>query len=298
MAKRRLLVVGGSGLVGTNLVLAARAKWDVFATFYKHRVDFEDVEELALDIRDYQQASAIVRAVSPDVVVLASAFMDVDGCQKDPQTARETHAMGARHIAKVAGSDMALVYVSTDYVFDGNKGRPYSEQDAAAPVNVYGQTKLAGEEEVRAHAKEFTIVRPAQIWGENPFTHKPTLVQKVVSALQGGQEIQLVSDQVQSPTYAPELALDILALAHAEERGVFHAGGASAISRYEMGRQVARTWGLDEELVRPVKLKDAGLPAPRPLNVSLSRAKIEGAVGRRAPPFLDSLAQFKAGVAA
>jgi dTDP-4-dehydrorhamnose reductase len=294
----RMLVIGGSGLVGTNLVLAARDEWEVYATFCDHRVDFENVEELRVDVRDFQQVSAVVKAVRPEVAVLTSAFMDVDGCEKDPVRANEVNSLGAKHVAMALKGTGLLVYVSTDYVFDGKKEGRYVEIDPTGPVNVYGATKLAGEEEVREHARDFLIVRPAQIWGENRFVKKPTVVQKVVEAARAGRQIDLVSDQKQSPTYAPELAENILALVEAEARGVYHTAGGSALSRYEMGVQVAEAFGLDSEIVRPVTLAASGLPAKRPQNVVLSSAKMAEAVGRSPALFEASLAAFARGAKA
>ena len=288
----RLLVIGGSGLVGTNLVLAARDKWETYATFFDHRVDFDGVEELHVDVRDYQQVSAVIKAVRPEVVVHTSAFMDVDGCEKDPAKAQEINTLGAKHVAMNVKGTALLVYVSTDYVFDGKKAGRYVESDKPGPVNVYGSTKFAGEEEVRAHARDFLIVRPAQIWGENKFVKKPTLVQKVVESLKAGRTIDLICDQKQSPTYAPELAANIIDLIEAEARGVFHTAGGSALSRHEMGVAVAEAYGLDSELCRPVTLAASGMPAPRPQNVVLSSAKMAEAVDRPPALFEASLAAF------
>ncbi len=293
-----MLVVGASGLVGSNLVEAARDGWEVYGTFWRNRVDFERVEELQLDVRDFQQVSAIVKAVRPAVVVHTSALMDVDGCQRDPAAAEEVNRMGTRHLVKVVGASALFVYVSTDYVFNGRKGSPYEETDGTGPVNTYGETKLGGEEEVRTYADQFLIVRPAQIWGQNRMTGKPTLAQKVRDALREARPLELVEDQVQSPTYAPELANDILALVRAGERGVFHTAGPTPSTRLEMGRTVAEVYGLDADLLRPVRLEDAGMVAPRPQNVALSRAKVESAVARHAPALRESLQQFKAADAA
>ncbi|HEY6098998.1 MAG TPA: dTDP-4-dehydrorhamnose reductase [Anaeromyxobacter sp.] len=291
----RLLVIGGSGLVGTNLVLAARDHWETWATFCDHRVDFENVEEIRVDVRDFQQVQAVVRAVRPEVTVLTSAFMDVDGCERDPTKAKEVNTMGPKHVARAVKDTGLLIYISTDYVFDGKKAGRYSETDKPAPVNVYGQTKFAGEEEVRAAARDFLIVRPAQVWGVNKFVPKPTLVQKVAETLKAGREIELVSDQMQSPTYAPELARNLLDLVEAEARGVFHAGGGSALSRYEMGVAIADAYGLDSSLVRPVKLAAAGMPARRPENVVLSSTKMQETTGRPPALFESSLAAFVRG---
>ncbi len=291
----RLLVIGGSGLVGTNLVLAARDHWDTWATFCDHRVDFENVEEIRVDVRDFQQVQAVVRAVRPEVTVLTSAFMDVDGCEKDPAQAKEVNTMGAKHVARAVKDTGLLVYLSTDYVFDGKKAGRYVETDKPAPVNVYGATKLAGEDEVRAAARDFLILRPAQIWGVNKFVAKATLVQKVVETLKAGRDIDLLADQKQSPTYAPELARNLLDLVEAEARGVFHAGGGSALSRYEMGVAIAEAYALDSSLVRPVKRAAAGMLAPRPENVVLSSTKLQEVTGRPPASFESSLAAFVRG---
>jgi len=292
-----MLIIGGSGLVGSNLARAARDTYEVFATFNTHRMDQAGVEELHVDVRDYQQVSAVVKAVSPEVVVHTAALMDVDGCQKNEALAREVNTLGSRHVARAVGGRSLLVYVSTDYVFDGKKRSPYEESDPTAPVNIYGATKLAGEEEVRANAKEFLIVRPAQIWGENLITRKPTLVQKILASAKTGEVIELLSDQKQSPTYAAQLAQDLLGLVKAGERGVYHAAGASALSRYEVGLKVAEAYDLDSSCLRPVKLSAAGLAAPRPANVALSSAKLAGVLGREPPSFDASLKQFRSTVA-
>jgi dTDP-4-dehydrorhamnose reductase len=125
-------------------------------------------------------------------------------------------------------------------------------------------------------------------------THKPTLVQKVLGALRGGRTLELLDDQVQSPTYAPDLAADILGLIKAQERGVFHCAGPTASTRLEFGRAVAGVYGLDEGLLRGVHLAQAGMPAPRPPRVPLARAKVDGATGGGARTLRAALQEFKA----
>jgi dTDP-4-dehydrorhamnose reductase len=215
-----------------------------------------------LDITDAARVRAVVEDLRPFAIVNAAAFTDVDRAESEPDEAAAVNASGAAHVAAAAALTGAfLVHVSTDAVFDGRLGRPYREDDEPNPLSVYASTKLEGERLVlRAHPGA-AVVRTAWVyapWGRN-------FVRAILGAARGsGKPLQVVDDQVGSPTWVRDLAAGIVALLDRPVAGVFHVAGGGAVSRYEQARAILSSAGGDPSLVVPVHTADRPVPAVRP----------------------------------
>jgi dTDP-4-dehydrorhamnose reductase len=211
----------------------------------------------------------------------------VDGCELDPERAVRVNAEATRRIAGVAAACGAhLVYLSTDYVFDGTKGAPYTETDPPNPVNVYGRTKLQGEVYVQALCPRHTILRTAWLYGPGG----RTFVQAIIERARQEDRIEVVTDQVGSPTLTEDLAGVIRHVLEKALLGVFHAAGEGSCSRYDLARAIvgAVRPGVD---VIPVKTVPGARPARRPANASLANEALQR-LGIRLPPWRQSLATF------
>ncbi|MFT8318186.1 MAG: dTDP-4-dehydrorhamnose reductase [Sporolactobacillus sp.] len=245
-----LLVTGGTGLLGSSLVQAFRAKgYQVIAPSHAQ-----------LDVGSIDQLKAYFSAHRPDIVLHAAAYTQVDRAEAEPTEAFRMNAFGTRNVAVAAEAVQAkLVFISTDYVFDGRKTEPYHEFDPVSPGNVYGRSKLAGEQFVRQFHHRFFIVRTSWLFGP----HWPNFVMKMLELAQQDQKIAVVCDQYGSPTYVKDLADPIDALIKSEKYGTYHITNSGSCSWYELAQQIFTLYGLSIP-VSPVYTDQYERAASRP----------------------------------
>jgi dTDP-4-dehydrorhamnose reductase len=220
---------------------------------------------IGLDLPDWDitksEAAHVIADAHPAWVVHAAALTDVDGCERDPDRAYVVNGEGTRRVAegcRAAGA--GLVYLSTDYVFDGRKRAPYVETDPPAPLSAYGRSKLAGEEATRRLAPRWAIVRTAWLFGVSGKNFVKTIIEKATA----GAPLRVVDDQVGSPTYARDLAEAIRELVGRGLTGTYHVTNADCCSWYAFARAILEQGGLGTATVSPMSTAELGRPAPRP----------------------------------
>ena len=220
--------------------------------------------EEALDIRDAEAVRAAVRGFAPDAVLHCAAYTNVDGAEADPETAEAVNVLGTRNVVEaVRGTHTAVVYFSTDYVFDGAKGTPYVETDRPRPLNVYGRTKLAGEREVLRWVHG-TVFRTSWLFSETGHNFVRTILAAARERAGTGEPLRVVDDQVGSPTYATHLAVAVdETLRRGVGPGIYHLAGSGYCSWCELAREVVQLAGLEVD-VEPITTAEAGRPARRP----------------------------------
>ena len=220
--------------------------------------------EAALDIRDAAAVRAAVRAFSPDVVLHTAAYTDVDGAEADEQTCWAVNVEGTRNVVQaVRGTHTPVVYFSTDYVFDGELGRPYVESDPTGPLNVYGRSKLAGEEAVLDWVHGI-VIRTAWLVSETGRNFVKSILTAAREKAAAGEPLLVVDDQTGSPTYAGHLAAAVdEALRLGVGPGVYHMAGGGYCTWYEVAREIVALAGIDAE-IQPIATAQLGRPAPRP----------------------------------
>ena len=220
--------------------------------------------ETTLDIRDADAVRMAVRAFAPDVILHTAAFTDVDGAETQAEEAEAVNVSGTRNILDaVRGTHTTVVYFSTDYVFDGSKGAPYVESDQPRPLNVYGRTKLAGEQAVLDWPHGM-VVRTAWLFSETGRNFVRTILAAAQAQQDAGEPLTVVDDQVGSPTYAGHLAAAVdEALRLGVSPGLYHMAGGGYCSWYELAREVVQLAGLDID-IEPITTARLGRPAPRP----------------------------------
>lgn len=257
----RLLVVGGSGLLGSKVAAAAEG-YEVVATYRSFPPSVPGVEAIKLDKERPEEAASLLREADPDFVVDAAAFHNVDGCEKEPERAWTVNAEATEALAQAA-AEMAVryLYVSTDYVFDGTAG-PYEEDDDPSPVNVYGETKAAGERATLEASIHHQVVRPSVIFGWDDT--RLNFATWVLTSLRDGEEVRVVTDWLGSPTLADSLAEGTLRLQRAAGGGVYHLAGPDCLSRYDFALRLAEAFDLPTDLVQAVTSDALGMEAPRP----------------------------------
>lgn len=220
--------------------------------------------EEVLDIRDAEAVHTAVHAFAPDYVLHCAAFTDVDGAEADEDAAAAVNVLGTRNVVRaVRGTHTTVAYFSTDYVFDGAKGAPYVESDAPNPLNAYGRTKLAGEQEVLGWVHG-TVIRTSWLFSETGHNFVKTILAAARERAGTGEPLRVVDDQVGCPTYAGHLATAVdEALRHNLPPGLYHMAGSGYCSWCELAREVVQVAGL-EVRVEPITTAEAGRPAVRP----------------------------------
>jgi dTDP-4-dehydrorhamnose reductase len=215
--------------------------------------------------------------VRPDALINAAAFHDVDRCEEEPERALEVNALAVGRAARLARDrDILFVTISTDYVFDGTTGTPYTENDAPHPLSIYGLSKLAGEYLVeRLHARAF-VVRTCGVYGPGASSsRRPSLIEHVLSQSPGGAPVRVVADVVASPTFAGDLADALRRLIESEAYGLYHAADVGPVSWYDFARDAARQAGL-KLAIEPIPAQEWKASALRPRFSALENAKLAG----------------------
>src|SRR2546425_7062028 len=253
----RILVTGANGQLGQELQRALSG------------------EDLILaDQPDYELTDPMlgekIAAQRPDLVIHAAASTDVDGCERNPGMAFQVNAIGTRYVAEGAAKASAkLLYLSTDHVFDGRKTMAYTERDPVNPLNVYGRSKLAGEEEALKGCRRTLVLRTSWLYG----VHGKNFVKTILSLAATQPEVRVVDDQRGSPTYARHLAQVIAGLIRSDVTGVIHAGGEGECSWYEFAKAILQEAGLACRVV-PISTAESGRLAVRPRYSVLSITRL------------------------
>jgi dTDP-4-dehydrorhamnose reductase len=290
MTPSTLLLTGATGFLGRRLALGLAGPWRVAGAGRTVAAP----GSLAMDLADPDSIRRAFDAARPAAVVHSGAIAAPDACEKDPALARRVNADATRLLAGLCGASGArLVFISTDLVFDGEKGR-YVEDDAPNPLSVYGRVKLEAEESVLAKAPGAAVVRIAAAYGR-PLGGRPCFVDELRAALFQGRPVAAFTDQWRTPTAADGLSEVLLRLlAEPDLSGVFHWGGADRATRFEAAVTLCRAFGFDESLVRPARMNDKRAPAPRPRDSSLDSSRLSAALGLAPATLAEGFAALKA----
>jgi dTDP-4-dehydrorhamnose reductase len=273
----KLLVTGAAGMLGRDVMLAAGNAGHDVVGFGRAELDVTDAAALAKKF-DLER---------PDVVINCAAWTDVDGAEAAEQAAFAVNGAGAGNVAAAAAAVGAIVvYVSSDYIFDGLKGAPYVESDQVAPLSAYGRTKLAGEEATIAANKRHFVVRSAWLFGVGG----PNFVETMLRLAGSGNEVLVVRDQVGSPTYTWHLAYGIVRLIEGIEFGIHHMAAAGQCSWYDFAREIFEQAKVECKVLS-ITTEEFGRPAPRPPFSALTSQR-EHAI--RLPSWQDGLAGYLA----
>jgi dTDP-4-dehydrorhamnose reductase len=276
----RVTLFGASGLLGQQLVSALSAD------------QLTAPASRDADLRDPAKVDQAIRDSRPDWVILAAAYTDVDGCEKNPDLAFAVNHQGAVHVAEAARSAGArLLFVSTDYVFDGTKASRYEINDPRNPINVYGKTKAQAEEQLLALLPDVCIVRTSWLFGPGGKCFPATIL-KLATPKPGyaAPQLSVVNDQRGSPTFAADLATTIGQLCYKGARGIVHATNSGDCTWYEFAKEIVRASGLTAT-VNPVTTADFPRPARRPANSVLS-PKSMYATGIEMPAWQNALQRY------
>jgi dTDP-4-dehydrorhamnose reductase len=250
-------------------------------------------ELLAADITDRDLLMQAVRRSKPEAVINAAAIADVDFCELNPEEAFKVNAEGAKNAADAAEEAKAVfVQISTDYVFDGEKGSAYTEDDRPNPVSIYGESKLAAEDYVRSACSRYAIIRSSWMFGPCG----SNFVDSVVESAKDGKKIRAISDKFGCPTYTADLAKAVLGLTKMIKEGkipsgIYNISNAGVCSRHEFAKEILEICRLDADL-SAISAKDAGGPALRPRISALDNTKAGKALGYRLRDHKEALKEY------
>ena len=246
-----------------------------------------DVEEM--DITDKKACETVISDVKPDAVIHCAAYTAVDAAEDNLELCRRVNAEGTRNIAKVCKAlDIKMMYISTDYVFNGGGERPWEPDDHREPLNVYGLTKYEGEISVEQNVSKYFIVRIAWVFGVNGKNFIKTM-------LRLGKEkgaVSVVDDQVGSPTYTYDLARLLVDMIQTDRYGRYHATNEGLCSWYEFACEIFRQAGMDQVKVTPVDSSGFPAKAKRPQNSRMSKEKLTENGFDRLPAWQDALGRY------
>jgi dTDP-4-dehydrorhamnose reductase len=241
----------------------------------------------ALDIRDPGAVERLFREFQPAVTYLSAAMTNVDRCETNPGESWAVNVAGTGNVVKACSScGSRLVFVSSDYIFDGLSG-PYAEDFPARPISEYGRQKLAGEHIVATQSANWVIVRTTVVYGWE--AQGKNFVQRLVASLKAGQRVRVPKDQVGSPTYAPNLADAMAELGESGTGGVFNIAGPELASRHDFAVFAAGVFGLDAGLIDPVETGALGQAAPRPLKAGMLVGKAQSVLRTRLMGYREAL---------
>jgi len=288
----RLLVTGASGLLGSKLCeLATIKNYEVYSAYSQHEPLYG--LRIQVDVSNRGDVEKIFEKVNPEAVVHAAALTNVDRCESEKELAWKINVEGTINIAESCKKHRAfLVYISTDYVFDGEKGM-YKEDDKPAPINYYGLTKLKGEESVENLTDQHCVARSSVIYGSIPATGKVNFALWLLDKLERKEEVKIVTDQWNSPTLNTNLANMILEVLERKLNGIFNLAGATRLNRYKFAKFLAENFNLDTNLISPASSKEIPWTAKRPRDSSLDVDRANQTLKNRPLKILDALKKMK-----
>ena len=277
----RVLLFGGSGQLGGEI----QRSWS--------GVEFIAPSHADVDITDAQAVAAAIERAAPDTVVNCAAFHNVERCESEPQSALAANAVAVNAMAEAcAQNGTRLVTISTDYVFDGELGRPYTEADEPRPISAYGVSKYAGELlALRLQAPAY-VVRTCGVYAVRASTSKGhTFIDRIITQARDGEQVRIVRDQTVSPTYAPHLAHGLLQLLQSNAPyGLYHMVNEGPVTWYDYASEALRVAGIDHP-IEPVSYKDWPSRVRRPAFSALENAKLHE-LGIHLPSWREGIAAY------
>lgn len=291
LIKTRILIVGSNGMLGQRLTqnIYSLSKYELLCASTEEESFLPEVQYKQLDITNKNKVREIILDFFPDFVVNTAAFTNVDKSESERELAWKVNVVGTENIALYTWTvDAHLIHISTDYIFDGKNG-PYSENDKPCPIGYYGRTKLAAENSIRTSAVRNTILRTNVLYGPVKFG-RPDFVKWVIDSLRKNQQIKIVTDQINNPTFIDDLVGAINKIIEFKKEGIYNIGGKELLSRYHFTQRIAEFFNLDKELIIPILTKELKQPAPRPLNSGLINLRAEVELGYKPRPLSETLA--------
>jgi dTDP-4-dehydrorhamnose reductase len=292
--KPKILITGANGLLGQKLVeqLVQQGKFDVIATGRgPSRLSGSGFTYQTLDIENEQEVEVTLALLNPEVIIHGAAMTHVDECEKHQEACYRANVLATKYLIAAAEKIQShFIFVSTDFIFSGLDGQnPYTEEALPDPVNYYGQTKLDGEELLKRSSLKWAIARTVLVYGLANDLSRSNIILWVKSSLEAGKQIQVVDDQVRTPTLAEDLAAGCILMAEQGATGIFNISGSELLTPYQMAMETADYFGLDKSLINQTDSTLFTQPAKRPMKTGFVIEKAKNQLGYRPKTFREGI---------
>jgi dTDP-4-dehydrorhamnose reductase len=292
--KPKILITGANGLLGQKLVeqLVQQGNFEVIATGRGAcRLTGSGYSYQTLDIENEQEVESTLVLLNPEVIIHGAAMTHVDECEKHQEACYRANVLATKYLIAAAEKIQShFIFVSTDFIFSGLDGQnPYTEEALADPVNYYGQTKLDGEELLQRSSLKWAIARTVLVYGLANDLSRSNIILWVKSSLEAGKQIQVVDDQVRTPTLAEDLAAGCILMAEQGATGIFNISGSELLTPYQMAMETADYFGLDKSLINQTDSTLFTQPAKRPMKTGFVIEKAKNQLGYRPKTFREGI---------
>tara|TARA_Y100000310_G_scaffold333621_1_gene411551 strand:+ start:8881 stop:9795 length:915 start_codon:yes stop_codon:yes gene_type:complete len=271
---KKLLIIGGTGLVGSTIIKYATKDYKIFATENNTPIVNPNVSSIKLDLlTDRKRVIDYIEKIKPSAVIHTVAFPSVDFCETNHELTDLLHVKITKEISEICNTiNSKLIYFSTDAVFDGKKSEKYSELDTPNPLSYYGKTKLEAEKIILNNNNNNLILRSTVIYG---WHNRSRFTNWVLKNLKSKKTVNAFIDQFNTPTLVDDLARSMFKIIENDISGIFHASGKSCLNRLEFAQKLASKFELDQNLIKPTKSSENPQIAPRPKNGCLDSTRFE-----------------------
>ena len=292
--KPKILITGANGLLGQKLVeqLVQQGNFEVIATGRGAcRLTGSGYSYQTLDIENEQEVESTLVLLNPEVIIHGAAMTHVDECEKHQEACYRANVLATKYLIAAAEKIQShFIFVSTDFIFSGLDGQnPYIEEAKPDPVNYYGQTKLDGEELLQRSSLKWAIARTVLVYGLANDLSRSNIILWVKSSLEAGKQIQVVDDQVRTPTLAEDLAAGCILMAEQGATGIFNISGSELLTPYQMAMETADYFGLDKSLINQTDSTLFTQPAKRPMKTGFVIEKAKNQLGYRPKTFREGI---------
>jgi dTDP-4-dehydrorhamnose reductase len=292
--KNRILVTGSNGMLGQKAVefYSGKQNTELLATSVEEKSVVDSVEYVSCDIKCRDKIKKVIYDYCPDFIVHTAAFTNVDLSEKLREEAWRINVKGVEYISEASRViDAHIIHISTDYIFDGKNG-PYDENALPCPVGYYGRTKLASENALKISGTMFSILRTNVLYGTAQ-NSRPDFVRWVINSLSNNQQIRIVKDQINNPTFIDDLVQAISKIVEFRKTGIYNIGGKEFLSRFEFTNRIADYFNLNKNLITPIFTEELNQAARRPLKSGLWTLKAETELGYKPHSITESLSVIK-----
>ena len=269
---KKLLIFGVSGLTGYKIAKIAANKYDVFGTYNERKIELPNCNISKIDITNQTELEKLFSDIKPNIVINTTALHNVDFCEEHHEQATLVNANAVKNMRDNAKKyDAKFLHISTDYVFDGKKIIPYTENDVSKPISFYGESKLEGEKSLQGSNN--VILRPSVVYGWTPLELAGTVSSSgkpmnfamwLLTKLNKKESLKIVTDQFATATLADTLAESAIKIAESNGSGIYHISGLSCESRFEFSKKLAKEFGYDANLIQPTDSSQFKQKAKRP----------------------------------
>lgn len=282
--KPKILITGANGLLGQKAVeqLVEEGKFEVIATGKgPSRLTGSGFSWVSMDITNPDQVNQVIQEIAPEHILHGAAMTNVDECELNQEACILANVKATEYLVRAAETVNAhFIFVSTDFIFSGEDGKgPYDEEAAADPVNFYGESKLQAEELVKNSTLKWAIARTVLVYGIANDLSRSNIILWVKSSLEQGKEIQVVDDQVRTPTLAEDLAAGCILIAEQSATGIYNISGSDILTPYEMAMETADYFGLNKDLIKKTDSTKFKQPAKRPMKTGFIIEKARKQLG-------------------